>query len=166
MKIVENLYSNCIRTFTGKYVDVFNPDPEMICIEDIAHALSYTPRFGGHLKYFYPVAMHSIYCAEIVETDKLGALLHDASEAYLTDMPRPIKSQMPQYKEIENNLMDVIAEKFGFTYPLSDEVKAADEQALKYEWVEFMLKGNSYHYEDIENEFIRRFERYSEFKHR
>lgn len=162
----ENLYSNCIRTFTGKYIDVFNPDPEMICIEDIAHALAQTPRFGGHLKHFYSVAHHSMHCSELVRNDKLAALLHDASEAYLTDMPRPIKSQMPQYKEIENNLMVVISEKFGFAYPLSGEVKAADEQALKYEWQEFMLKGGAYLYDDIENEFIRRFERYSEFKHR
>ena len=53
----ENLYTpNCIRTFTGLYMNVFNPKPDMICIEDIAHALSQQPRFGGHLPRMYSVA--------------------------------------------------------------------------------------------------------------
>jgi uncharacterized protein len=132
--MTENLYSDSIRTYTGKYVDVFNPTPDMICIEDIAHALSNTPRFGGHLKHFYSVAQHSLSCAKCMDDYKLEALLHDASEAYLTDMPSPIKKKMPQYQEIEDNLMKVIAEKFGFQYPLPDEVHRIDKQMLDSEW--------------------------------
>lgn len=156
----ENLYSNCIRTFTGKYIDVFNPDPEMICIEDIAHALAQTPRFGGHLKHFYSVAHHSMHCSELVRNDKLAALMHDASEAYLTDMPRPIKMQMPQYREVEDRLMTVISKKFGFQYPLSKEVKIADENALSYEWNILMINGLKSYIIDAEAEFIRYFEKY------
>jgi len=91
---IENLFTpNCIRTFTGKYVNVFEPTLEMICIEDIAHALSMQCRFGGHLPYFYSVAQHSINCSFLVDTPclKLEVLMHDASEAYLLGIPSPIK---------------------------------------------------------------------------
>lgn len=158
----ENLYSNCIRTYTGKYLDVFNPDPEMICIEDIAHALSHTARFSGHLTKFYSVAAHSVWCAKFVKRDefKLAALLHDASEAYLTDVPRPIKKQLPQYKVIEDNLMRVIADKFGFEYPLHPFVKEIDNMALQWEWDNLMIAGlnGSLSFEYDEKEFLQLFE--------
>ena len=142
---MENLYTpNCIRTFTGLYMNVFEPTAEMICIEDIAHALSHQCRFSGHLPEFYSVAQHShLVCCLVSMEFKLEGLLHDASEAYLMDIPTPIKAQLPQYKQIENNLMQVIAKKFGFNYPLSKEVKEADKQMLEHEWHYAMLKKKS-----------------------
>lgn len=134
---IDGLYGtgNAICTFTGKYVDVGNPTPDMFCIEDIAHALSMQPRFGGHLKKFYSVAQHSINCSfDVPDEDSLAALLHDASEAYLCDIPSPIKKLLPDYKRIEHKLMTVIAEKFGFKYPLSPTVKDADKYFLEREW--------------------------------
>lgn len=129
-----------IRTFTGKYVNVFEPKEEMFCIEDIAHALSNQCRFGGHLPKFYSVAQHSYMCASIADTkDAYDCLMHDASEAYLLDIPTPIKSKLAGYKEIEHNLMLVLAEVFGFTYPLSAEVKNADKKMLELEWELLML---------------------------
>jgi hypothetical protein len=126
----------CIRTSSGIYIDVFEPTEDMITIEDIAHSLSHQCRYGGHLPVFYSVAQHSIYCCENVEGEenKLSALLHDASEAYLLDMPRPIKYHLADYRDIEDKLMRVIATKFGFEYPLSKEVKVVDEKALHWEW--------------------------------
>jgi len=143
--IVENLYTkDCIRTFSGQYVNVFEPDPEKINIIDIAHALSMQCRFGGHLPNFYSVAQHSIVVASIVSKEhKIAALLHDASEAYLMDIPRPIKIRLANYKEIEDGLMKVIAEKFGFEYPLSEDVKEADEKRLKIEWNCCMLEKDT-----------------------
>lgn len=141
---VENLYTpNKIRTFTGKYIDPFDPDPDMICIEDIAHSLSMQPRFGGHLQVCYSVAEHCIACSLGMKDPKdyLAALLHDASEAYLLDIPSPIKSRLPRYKEVEHNLMKVIAKKFGFEYPLSPEVNKMDVQQLEWEWDNLMI-GN------------------------
>lgn len=158
--MTENLYSDSIRTYTGKYVDVFSPTPDMICIEDIAHALSNTPRFGGHLKHFYSVAQHSLSCAECIKEYKLEALLHDASEAYLTDMPSPIKKRMPQYKEVEDGLMKVIAEKFGFQYPLPDEVHRTDKQMLDSEW-RLLVLMNVNLTENVEKIFL---ETYKELK--
>lgn len=130
-----------IRTFSGKIFNVFDPDPDLICIEDIAHALSNLCRFGGHTYDFYSVAEHSYrVSAEVPDALKLQALLHDASEAYLVDMPSPIKYYMPQYCRLEDRLMSVIAGKFGFEYPLSDIVKKADKDIQQLEWERFIIK--------------------------
>lgn len=138
----ENLYTpDCIRTFTGIYMNVFDPTPEMICIEDIAHSLSMQPRFAGHLPEFYSVAQHCVECTLISAPEyKLSALLHDASEAYLLDIPSPIKKRLSGYKDIEDRLMGVIASKFGFKYPLENPVKEADRVMLEFEWDFLMLK--------------------------
>ena len=122
-------------------MNVFEPTLEMICIEDIAHALSNQCRFGGHLPAFYSVAQHSVLCSQAVgDQYKLQALLHDASEAYLLDIPRPIKQGLSNYKEIEDKLMTLIAEKLGFKYPLDKPVKQIDEKMLQFEWEHLMLK--------------------------
>lgn len=161
-----DLQSDTIRTFTGKNIDVFNPDPEMICIEDIAHALAQTPRFGGHLPYFYSVAHHSVTCANKFKAlygnkkeDILAALMHDASEAYLTDIPRPIKKKLPEYKKIEDVLMKVISEKFGFQYPLSSSVKDVDDLILRWEWKDLMIGGIRAFW-NAEKEFLTIFNQY------
>ena len=130
-----------IRTYTGRYIDPLNPTPEDIHIEDIAHALSHQCRFGGHTTLFYSVAEHSLDVLSRVNADRLAALLHDASEAYLLDIPSPVKYRLPGYREAEDRLMAVIAEKFGFHWPLSAEVKNADREALVYEWEAFVLRG-------------------------
>lgn len=144
--MTENLYTpDCIRTFTGKYVNVFNPTPEMLCIEDIAHALSMQPRFGGHLPRFYSVAEHSVHCVwRVIYQHRLAALLHDASEAYLMDIPKPIKLRLTNYKEIEDTLMKLIAQKFGFQYPLHPDIKKADTTMLELEWKGIMLGETSF----------------------
>lgn len=130
-----------IRTYSGLEINVFNPTPEMICIEDIAHALSNICRFGGHVNEFYSVAQHSIHVFELAEEeDKLLALLHDASEAYLYDMPTPIKKELPEYKKAEHKLMLVIAEKFGFDWPMNERIEIIDNKMLHWEFKQLMLK--------------------------
>lgn len=138
---MEDLHTpNCIRTHSGIYMNVFEPTLDMICIEDIAHALSNQCRFGGHLPNFYSVAQHSILCSMGVDQKyKLQALMHDASEAYILDFPTPIKKNIPQYKEIEDKLMVLIAEKFGFNYPFDKEIKMIDNKMLEFEWNHLML---------------------------
>ncbi|MCF0070255.1 hypothetical protein LZD49_07215 [Dyadobacter sp. CY261] len=134
----------CIRTFTGIYMDVFNPQPEMICLEDIAHGLSHQCRFGGHLPKFYSVAQHSVMCANLVSREyAMAALLHDASEAYLLDIPKPIKNLIPQYSAAEDKLMQIIADMFEFQFPLHKAVKSIDRWMLECEWESLMLGRES-----------------------
>lgn len=159
--MTENLYHpDSIRTFTGKYVNPLNPDPDTICIEDIAHALSQICRFGGHTQFFYSVAEHSLDVASRVKIYKLTALLHDASEAYLCDIPSPVKKQIPGYAEAEDRLMKVIADKFGLLWPVPDFIKAADKAALEEEWQSLVLRGGvePYTCERVKRDFLRTFE--------
>jgi hypothetical protein len=142
----EDLYTpNCIRTFTGIYVNVFEPTQEMFCIEDIAHSLSQQCRFGGHLPKYYSVAQHCIIMSQYMHKSlKLQALLHDASEAYLLDIPTPIKKGLLNYKEIEERLMTELSVKFGFQYPLHEAVKEVDEYMLQWEWSRLMLSEDTF----------------------
>lgn len=132
-----------IRTYTGKFVDPFNLRPEDVCIEDIAHALSHQCRFAGHTKRFYSVAEH---CYEVTRRLdhplKIYGLLHDASEAYLIDLPTPIKDQLPEYKAAEHRAMLAVAEAFKlepnfFQHP---DVKAADRVLLEFEWQKIVTR--------------------------
>lgn len=139
---MENLYTpNCIRTNSGIYFNILEPTLDMIDINDIAHALSHQCRFGGHIQKFYSVAQHCVMAATYVPPPlKRATLLHDASEAYLLDIPKPIKPHLNNYEELEDKLMRLIAEKFKFQYPLTDEVKSIDKQMLEMEWRFLMLQ--------------------------
>ena len=124
-----------IKTFTGKYIDVFDPNPNDICIEDIAQGESNQCRFGGQTKEFHSVAEHSIWMAERAEPrDKIACLFHDGSEGLgLGDLPKPIKNSMLEYQEVEDVLMRAISIKFNFEYPLNERVKALDKLSYEYE---------------------------------
>src|SRR5579859_7012785 len=122
-----------IETFSGKKFHLLEPQPDEICIEDIAHALSNQCRYTGHTRRFYSVAEHSVHVSLLAVHYQLDGLLHDASEAYICDLARPVKMLTPvgkPYYEIEDRIMRVIAEKFGFTWPPPKEVKEADNIML------------------------------------
>lgn len=110
-----------IETHTGKKFEFLNPTPEMVCIEDIAHALSNLCRYGGHSSRFYSVAEHCLLCEELADHDgcadsiRLLALTHDASEAYCQDVVRPLKGLLPGYKAIEGQVEAVVDEYLGLT---------------------------------------------------
>jgi len=162
--MTENLYTpNCIRTISGRYVNILEPTPDMIDIHDIAHGLARQYRFGGHTVYPFTVLEHSMQVAmQLPQKHKIAGLLHDASEAYLGDMPSPIKKHMPDYKAIEARLMMVIAQKFGFEYPLAEAVKEADKAELELEWAYIVLKGGSVtqRESDLKNQFIELYHMY------
>lgn len=111
--------TNWIQTYTGKKVYPFGPfGPDDVDIRDIAHALAYTCRWGGHCREFYSVAEHSMYVSKLVPDDlALDALLHDAPEAYLGDIPTPLKELLPKIGEAEDRIMVAIAKKFNLSYP-------------------------------------------------
>src|SRR3954471_2936273 len=113
-------YKYSILTNSGKLAWPMDPRPEDIDILDIAQGLSNQCRFNGQIKTFYSVAQHSVLVTRMVSSEnQLAALLHDASEAYLPDLTSPVKRQIPEFVEAENRLMEVIADVFGFAWPMS-----------------------------------------------
>jgi uncharacterized protein len=125
-----------IQTFKGIPFWPLDPRAEEIAIEDIAHALSNQCRFSGHVKKFYSVAEHSILVSNLCKTDDaLWGLLHDASEAYLQDMARPVKHQpeMAGYRAAEKSLQGRIVEKFGLPDHQPESVTYADQVMLAIE---------------------------------
>ena len=128
-----------IQTFTGKQFWPLDPRPEDICIEDIAHALSNICRFNGHVRQFYSVAEHSVFVSICVPVQhRLAALLHDAPEAYLCDLPRPIKHNVVGYAHAEHKVALAVAQKFGLSEELPGCVKDADTKILLDEREMFM----------------------------
>ena len=125
-------------TVTGLRVDPLNLSVSDIEIIDIAHALSRQCRYNGHTEGFLSVARHSIWVAQRLQDRKYGrrtiltGLLHDAAEAYLGDMIRPLKhgSLGDGYKVVELALEEKIAEAFGLFSPLPDRVLEADRFVL------------------------------------
>ena len=123
-----NLFWFC--TASGRKFFPAAPTVEMVCIEDIAHALGNICRFGGHCRRHYSVAVHSVGVSMLVHPDlAMQALMHDATEAYMGDMVKPLKEVMPEFEAMEEKLWRLIAERFGLppTPPTDiEEIRRAD----------------------------------------
>ena len=136
---------NWIQTYTGKQFWPLDPRPEDIDLVDVAHALSQQCRFSGHTNVFFSVAQHSVNVAEYLkreehplETQRWG-LLHDASEAYVVDVPRPMKRMLPDYIAAENVVQSIIANRFDLCWPMPEAVHHADNVMLASE-AKYLLK--------------------------
>lgn len=104
---------NWMQTFTGRRFWPMDPRPEDVDIRDIAHSLALQCRFAGHCRRFYSVAEHSLRASRIVPPEfELWALMHDAAEAYLVDLPRPVKRSMPDYMKAESMVLLAIVTRF------------------------------------------------------
>lgn len=141
--------NSIIITRTGKLVDILNPNPALITLTDIAAALSKLCRFGGHCLQFYSVAEHCVLTTRLLaenlqnRKDLLAwALLHDASEAFVVDIPRPVKRQLPEYQRLEEAIQRAIAERFNLPWPIPDEVHQADNDMLVMEMDAYMPKDS------------------------
>lgn len=120
-----------MQTYTGKQFWPVDPLPEEIDIRDIAHGLSLMCRYNGHCERFYSVAEHCCHLYDYASDDnKLWALLHDASEAYIADIIRPVKPFLSNYIELENNLMDTICIRYDLPLTMPKEVKDLDNRIL------------------------------------
>ncbi len=117
---------------SGKPFYPFDPKPESVFIGNISRALSHICRYNGHCATFYSVAQHSVICSQKVASGfELAALLHDATEAYVGDLIRPIKVFMPDYTSMEDELYRrAIAPRFGLPTELPKEVHEVDNQVL------------------------------------
>lgn len=116
-----------ILTASGRHFDYLDPRPEDIHILDIAQALANESRYNGHTRGFYSVAQHAWLASHIVpEQFALEALLHDATEAYCKDIPRPLKALLPDYRAIEERVDGIIRYRYNLPLTQSPEVKQAD----------------------------------------
>jgi 5'-deoxynucleotidase YfbR-like HD superfamily hydrolase len=154
--------SSWIATYTGGQFWPLEPREEDVKIVDIAHALSLVCRWSGHIKTHYSVAQHSVHVSENVPAEiRLDALLHDASEAYIADLARPIKHAPGLgeiYLQVEKGIQDTINQKYGIctSYP---EIKKADNLLLMTEkrdlmngdWKELCTEGML---EDLEENIV------------
>jgi 5'-deoxynucleotidase YfbR-like HD superfamily hydrolase len=169
---------SAIRTYTGILFDFEEPEASPICIEDIAHALSLLCRFAGHCKEFYSVAEHSIRVSDSCPAEHaLWGLMHDASEAYCVDVPRPLKHMpnMEHYRAHEKRVMRAICGWFNMSPFEPAEVKHMDNVLLVTEQrdllansiPDFNIKPLEWRISPItsrqaEREFLRRFEELKE----
>lgn len=134
------------QTRYGRRFYPLNPRPEDIHLDDIAASLAKLCRYGGHCKWFYSVAEHSVHVAEALRLQgepvavQFAGLLHDATEGYLVDMPRPIKRMLWAYNVIEDRIWRAgVAPKFNLPADLPHAVKVADDAVLLAERAEIMV---------------------------
>lgn len=135
---------NWLLTFSGIKVHPLDPKPEEIRVVDIAHGLSNICRFGGQCRVFYSVAEHSVRVAHLLARSSapkemvMWGLMHDAAEAYLGDVIRPLKGFFPAYKVVEEKVLKTVARKLRLSWPIPAKVKEADSSLLKSEAMELM----------------------------
>lgn len=120
-----------ISTYSGKKVFPWAPKAEDIELIDIAVALSRTPRFRGHTREFYSVAQHCVIASHMVpKVDALWALLHDAPEAYIGDLPKPLKQMLPDWERADTLLTWAVCQRFGLEPEMPESVIEVDRLLL------------------------------------
>ncbi|MFC7134089.1 MULTISPECIES: HD domain-containing protein [Salinibaculum] len=129
-----------VETYTGRQFDVFDPVAEAVDLDDIAAGLAHTCRFGGHCQHFYSVAHHSLHVSRELPEDEprlqLLGLFHDAAEAYVGDVPRPLKARYDVFERVEAEVLDAIWRALDVDPPDETEwerVMTADDRLLAYE---------------------------------
>ena len=121
------------RMLSGRRLDLLDPSPMDIEVEDIAHGLARVARWNGQTvgEHGFSVAQHSLIVADLVPKRlRLAALLHDAAEAYMGDMVKPLKQLFPMFSDIEAKVMSAIGLRFGVGHFSDKAIKRADLVAL------------------------------------
>jgi hypothetical protein len=138
-----------LETYTGGGFHPFDPEPEDVRLSDIAGGLAHTCRFGGHCRRFYSVAHHSLHVgSELSDRGprlELLGLLHDAGEAYLGDLPRPVKAEFEAFDRVEDRILRAVWSALGVEPPTADEweaVMADDDRLLACEASELLADGS------------------------
>ncbi|RWO79775.1 MAG: hypothetical protein EOS18_14580 [Mesorhizobium sp.] len=126
---------------SGRIFDFLDPHGSDFTIDDVAHGLAHICRYAGQCRDFYSVAEHSLLVCDVAVDCHYEALLHDAAEAFIGDVTRPLKQLLPEYKAIETNVEDAIAKRFGLNRSCRDVVKTADLSVLAAEQAQVMAPG-------------------------
>lgn len=133
-------FGNMIKVANGSYFDIVNPNPDEVDIQSIATALGNICRYGGHCGRFYSVAEHCVWAACLAWEDRCSddiiraVLMHDAAEAYVGDMIRPLKQHITEYKVFEHRLMNAIGKRFSIDFDAQQQwITKYDLQMLKAE---------------------------------
>jgi hypothetical protein len=130
-----------IMLHSGAWFDFLAPSESPFTIDDIAHGLANICRYSGQCERFYSVAEHSLLVSAVAKGFEFEALLHDAAEAFLGDITRPLKQMLPEFKRIEHEVETVILQRFELPGLLPIEVKEADLRVLAAEQRQIMPKG-------------------------
>lgn len=144
MNHIKTVTDGTINTYSGKVVSLIDPQPEQIDIRDIARGLANNSHFGGQTPGFFSIAEHCLMVCNLLD-EKLRqdpkmlllALLHDASEAYMGDMVKPLKVHLPKFKEYEDRLMHVILTRYNLDPEKLPLIKPADKEAQELEYADF-----------------------------
>ena len=144
---VRRIVGPTILLHSGEYFDFEDAEGSIFDIFDIARGLSHICRFAGQCSRFYSVAEHSVYVSQIVPAEyALAGLLHDAAEAFVGDMAKPLKIMCPDYQAIEKRIERVVLARFGLTLPLHPSVKEADIVMLATEQRQIMKNRDDWEY--------------------
>lgn len=165
-QIKKEVTTGLLQMYSGKIVRLTEMKPDDILIEDVAHHLAMKVMWNGSVKKFYSVAEHCIHVAAMVPHElKFEALLHDAPEAYLPDIPRPLYNMFPFLACLEDSLHFVTAEKFGLNMPYHEKVRESDDY-IQMEEKYFLIERDQFNPmtpEQAEAEFLKKFHEYRQF---
>lgn len=141
---------------SGSYFNFEDPAGSEFTISDIAHGLAHICRFTGHCIAFYSVAEHSVWCSRIAPKGyELAALMHDAAEAFIGDVAKPLKQLLPDYARIEQRVEAAVFDRFGLPRDMPEPVKIIDKQMLRTEQEQAMRNRDSWYWADTRSAPVR-----------
>jgi len=142
---VRRIIGPTILLHSGNYFDFEAPETSEFTIEDIAHALSMIFRFGGHCIRHYSVAQHSVHVSENLPPEHAyQGLMHDAAEAFVGDMVKPLKDIVSYYRAVEKRAEAAVFDRFSIAFPLHQAVKEADMRMLGTEQRQLMRNKDTW----------------------